>query len=63
MALQMQPTQLRIADRVARPPANPPTDYLPEVAYMGADAIRIAQAQDFARQHLNQTLDRGVLPS
>jgi septum site-determining protein MinC len=63
MALQMRPTQLRIADRVARAPDNGPTDYLPEVAYIGNNAIRIAQAQDFALQHLNQTLDRGVLPT
>jgi septum site-determining protein MinC len=42
MALQMQPTQLRIADVVARPPETPPAEYLPEVAYVGAGAIRIA---------------------
>lgn len=52
MALQMQPTQLRIADLVARPPETPPANYLPEVAYAGENAIRIAIAQDFARQHL-----------
>jgi septum site-determining protein MinC len=52
MALQMQPTQLRIADLVARPPETPPANYLPEVAYVGENAIRIAVAQDFARQHL-----------
>ncbi len=52
MALQMQPTQLRIAELVARPPETPPANYLPEVAYVGDNAIRIAVAQDFARQHL-----------
>ena len=52
MALQMQPTQLRIADLVARPPETPPAHYLPEVAYVGDDVIRIAVAQDFARQYL-----------
>ena len=52
MALQMQPTQLRIADLLARPPETPPANYLPEVAYVGDNAIRIAVAQDFARQHL-----------
>ncbi len=52
MALQMQPTQLRIADLMARPPETPPSHYLPEVAYIGENAIRIAVAQDFARQHL-----------
>jgi septum site-determining protein MinC len=52
MALQLQPTQLRIADLVARPPETPPAQYLPEVAYVGEGAIRISAAQDFARQHL-----------
>jgi septum site-determining protein MinC len=52
MALQMQPTQLRIADVMARPPETPPANYLPEVAYIGEGAIRIAAAQDFARQYL-----------
>ncbi|MDB9528865.1 septum site-determining protein MinC [Oscillatoria sp. CS-180] len=49
MALHMQPTQLRIADKVARPPETPPAEYLPEVAYIGGSGIRIAPAQDFAR--------------
>jgi septum site-determining protein MinC len=52
MALHMQPTQLRIADLLARPPETPPANFLPEVAYVGDNAIRIAVAQDFARQHL-----------
>lgn len=49
MALHMDPTQLRIADKVARPPDTPPAEYLPEVAYIGGDSIRIALAQDFSR--------------
>jgi len=49
MALHMEPTQLRIADKVARPPETPPVEYLPEVAYIGEGGIRIARAQDFAR--------------
>ncbi|MEM6521622.1 MAG: septum site-determining protein MinC [Cyanobacteria bacterium P01_D01_bin.71] len=49
MTLHMEPTQLRIADKVARPPETPPTAYLPEVAYIGKGGIRIAPAQDFAR--------------
>jgi septum site-determining protein MinC len=53
MALQMQPTQLRIADLVARPPDTAPAEYWPEVAYIGTDAIRIARAQDFARTQLS----------
>ena len=49
MALRMEPTQLRIADKVARPPETPPSEYWPEVAYIGENGIRIALAQDFAR--------------
>jgi septum site-determining protein MinC len=52
MALYMEPTQLRIADKVARPPETPPAEYLPEVAYIGGDSIRIALAQDFSRSQL-----------
>ncbi|EKQ67183.1 septum formation inhibitor [Leptolyngbyaceae cyanobacterium JSC-12] len=51
MALQMEPTQLRIANFVARPPETPPAEYYPEVAYVTAQgAIRIARAIDFYRQ-------------
>lgn len=53
MALHMEPTQLRIADRVARAPEKPPTHYEPEVAYIGADGIRIAIATDFAKAFFN----------
>lgn len=63
MALQMQPTQLRLADLVARAPDSPSADYLPEVAYVGNNAIRIAQAQAFARQHFDATLGRGAQPT
>ncbi|PSN11463.1 septum site-determining protein MinC [filamentous cyanobacterium CCT1] len=63
MALQMQPTQLRLADLVARAPDSPGTDYLPEVAYVGNNAIRIAQAQAFARQHFDATLGQGAQPT
>ncbi|MEL6491850.1 MAG: septum site-determining protein MinC [Cyanobacteria bacterium J06634_6] len=48
MALHMQPTQLRIADKVARSPEDPPAEYQPEVAYIGPDGIRIALAAEFA---------------
>ncbi|HEY9881159.1 MAG TPA: septum site-determining protein MinC [Leptolyngbyaceae cyanobacterium] len=54
MALQMQPTQLRIADVVARPPEKPPAEYVPEVAYVGEDGMRIAAATEFARSFLNR---------
>jgi septum site-determining protein MinC len=50
MAVQMEPTQLRIADFVARPPETPPAQYHPEVAYVTPQgAIRIARAADFHR--------------
>lgn len=49
MALRMEPTQIRIADQVARSPENAPEEYYPEVAYIGAEGIRIAKALDFAR--------------
>jgi len=53
MALQMRPTQLRIADLMARPPEDGPPEDWPEVAYIGTDAIRIARAQDFAKTQLS----------
>jgi septum site-determining protein MinC len=46
MALQMEPTQLRIADRVARAPETPPPQFEPEVAYVTPQGIRIARAID-----------------
>jgi septum site-determining protein MinC len=49
MALQMEPTQLRIADAVARAPATPPTQFYPEVAYVAPEGIRIARATDFSK--------------
>ena len=60
MALQMHPTQLRLADLVARAPDSPTSQYLPEVAYVGDNAIRIAQAQAFARQNFDATLGQGA---
>ncbi|MBT9314330.1 septum site-determining protein MinC [Leptothoe spongobia TAU-MAC 1115] len=53
MALHMQPTQLRIADHVARAPEKPPAMYQPEVAYVNKGGIRIAIASEFAQIHLN----------
>ena len=50
MALQMEPTQIRIADFVARAPETPLAQYFPEVAYVSPQgSIRIARASDFAR--------------
>ena len=53
MALQMEPTQLRIADAVARAPEKSPTHFLPEVAHMTTEGIRIVKAADFSRSQLN----------
>ncbi len=47
MALRMEPAQIRIAGFVARGPANPPTQFFPEVAYVTAEAkISIARVED-----------------
>ncbi|MBD2463363.1 septum site-determining protein MinC [Oscillatoria sp. FACHB-1407] len=52
MALRMEPTQIRIADQVARAPETPPDQYHPEIAYVSAEGIRIAKASDFSRTRL-----------
>ena len=51
LALQMEPTQLRIADVVARAPKSPPQAFEPEIAYVASDGIRLSQAIDFAKTH------------
>lgn len=48
-ALQMEPTQLRIADFVARAPTTMPTQFYPEVAYVTDEGIRITKAADFSK--------------
>ncbi|MGB3419774.1 septum site-determining protein MinC [Dolichospermum sp. FACHB-1091] len=53
MALQMEPTQLRIADAVARAPEKSLTNFLPEVAHITDEGIRIVKAADFSRSQLN----------
>lgn len=47
MALQMEPTQIRIAEVVARPPETPPQQLYPEVAYVTPQGIRITGAKGF----------------
>jgi len=54
MALQMEPTQLRIADAVARAPDKPLMQVFPEVAHITPGGIRIARANDFSRHQLNR---------
>ncbi|MCT7961748.1 septum site-determining protein MinC [Laspinema sp. D1] len=51
MALQMEPTQIRIADWVARAP-EPLPEFYPEVAYVSPEGIRIAKAADFSKAQL-----------
>jgi septum site-determining protein MinC len=43
MALQMEATQLRIADQIARAP-KPPVESYPEVAYVTPEGIRLTRA-------------------
>lgn len=49
MALEMEPTQIRIADIVARAP-EPPSQYYPEVAHVSDGGIRITPAAGFYRE-------------
>ncbi|MGH2415869.1 MAG: septum site-determining protein MinC [Microcystaceae cyanobacterium] len=51
MSLRMKPTQLRIADKVARAPEVAPEHFDPEVAYITPEGIRIAQAINFSKTH------------
>jgi septum site-determining protein MinC len=52
MGLRLEPTQIRIADYVARVPEMPPNQYHPEVAYVTSEGIRIARASDFSKTRL-----------
>ncbi len=51
MSLQMEPTLIRIADRVARGPEKPPAQFYPEVAYVIDQGIRISRAVEFAKMY------------
>lgn len=51
MSLQLQATQLRIADFVARTPQTSPAQLQSEIAYIASDGIRIGQALDFLKTH------------
>lgn len=51
MALKMEPTQLRIADAIARAPEKLPEQFQPEVAYITSEGIRLKNAMDFAKHH------------
>ncbi|NJO40044.1 MAG: septum site-determining protein MinC [Cyanobacteria bacterium CRU_2_1] len=52
MALRLDPTQIRIADFVARAPEHPPSQYHPEVAYVAVEGIRITKAAEFSRDRV-----------
>ena len=49
VALQMEPTQLRIADSVARAPTTIPNQFYPEIAYVTPEGIRITKAAEFSK--------------
>lgn len=51
MTLRMEPTQLRIADVVARAPSTSPAQIEPEVAFVTSEGIRITQAYNFPKMH------------
>jgi septum site-determining protein MinC len=56
-ALRLNPTQLRIAEKVVRVPDAPADYFEPEVAYITKEGIRISPAANFAkaqRQQLKQ---------
>jgi septum site-determining protein MinC len=50
-ALQMEFTQLRIADAVARAPKIRPKRFEPELAFVTVDGIRLAKTLTFAKNH------------
>lgn len=49
MALQMEPTLIRIADQVARGPETHPEQFYPEVAYITPKGIRISPASEMGK--------------
>ncbi|ELR97103.1 septum site-determining protein MinC [Gloeocapsa sp. PCC 73106] len=63
MALKMEPTQLRIADLVARAPDSSPAQLEPEVAYITKQGICIAKAVKFAKTHTFSLEAKGWMDS
>lgn len=51
MALRMEPTQLRIAELVARAPEKTPELIEPEIAYIAPGGIQLCLANNFAKTH------------
>ncbi|WP_017305147.1 septum site-determining protein MinC [Spirulina subsalsa] len=63
-ALQMEATQLRIAEAIARPPETPLDEFYPEIAYITPSGIRLARAFHFFKTHIfsfseNSWLEKG----
>jgi septum site-determining protein MinC len=63
MGLQMEPTQLRIADVVARVPKVTSERFDPEVAYITSEGIRLSKAIQFAKNHSFSTEVGGWIAS
>jgi septum site-determining protein MinC len=59
MALQMEPTQLRIADQVARSPEKMPDRVHPEVAFIGPEGIQISRASEVVKRGATLGRDAG----
>ena len=51
-ALQMEFTQLRIADAVARAPKLRPKRFAPELAFMTVEGIRLAKTSEFNKRYV-----------
>ena len=51
-ALQMEFTQLRIADAVARAPKTRPRRFSPELAFVTTEGISLAQTSEFAKRYV-----------
>ena len=58
MALQMQPTQIRIATSVARAPSGTPEFLSPEVAYITSEGIRLKSALNFNKTHVFKSKEK-----
>ena len=57
-ALQMEFTQLRIADAVARAPRLRPRRLFPELAFMTTEGIRLAKTAEFAKRYVFSPPDK-----
>jgi septum site-determining protein MinC len=55
VALQMEATQLRIADVLARVPESPPGDFYPEIAYITPSGLRLAKVVHFFKTYTFST--------